>query len=268
MRLRLVSAVVAVTAVLVLVATSASAETRTLHGYGLSLTPPPGWVAHVLPGEVDAIASQGAVVQLDESIVSPQRYVRLPQHVSAGTTRLFVEAGGRRFFLYVHTTAAQRAATNLALASVRVTPWSAPLAPPHFSSSRGWQVGRSGPTPRSYASVSAWASTAPYENSPVDLPPEATLVRDGTHGIVVWVGLSRPRRTGPFPVRSDPLDLKQADCTRSWEGAIPGVMQCTLWSQVPGRWQISVYIYLKHRNQLPAAQAELRRLVLPRWPRI
>lgn len=239
-----------------------------VRGYGLSVIPPPGWVGHVLPGEITAIAPQGAVVQLDEAAVSPQRYVRLPKHVRAGTTRMFVRAGGRAFFLYVHSTAARLAETNRALASVRVTPWSAPLAPPRFASSPGWQVGHSGPTPNSaQAQASAWASTVAYENSPVDLPPDATLAYAGSGGIVVWVGLSRPRRTNPFPTRLDPLDLRQALCTHSWEGAIPGVIQCTLGSQVPGRYQISIYVYLRERSRLGAAQAELRRLALPAWPR-
>ena len=44
-------------------------------------------------------------------------------------------------------------------------------------------------------------------------------------------------------------------------------MQCTLWSHLPGRFETSVYVYVKERSRLEAAQAELRRLVLPTWPR-
>jgi hypothetical protein len=257
-----------VTAALALVGASASAGARGVHCYGFSLRLPQGWGGQVLPGEIDAIAAQGAFVQLDEALVSPQRYVPLPRHVRAGTTRLFVEAGGRKFFLSVHTTAARLAETNQVLASVRAKPWSAPFAAPRFTSSPGWQVGRSGPQPsRPRGYVSAWASTVAYQNSPIDLPPEATLARAGARGVVVWVGLSRPRRTNPPPVRRDPLDLTHPFCTFAWEGGIPGVMQCTLWSQLPGRYDIDVYVYLRERSRLVAAQRELRRLVLPTWPR-
>lgn len=245
---------------------SVAANGRGVHGFGLSVTLPPGWVGHVLPGEVFAIARSGASIQLDEAVASPQRYVRLPQRVHTGTTRLFVEAGRRKFFLFVHSTTANLAATNAVLASVRIRPWSAPLAPPHFLRAPGWQVGHSGPAPATRANVSGWASTVPYANSPVDLPPDATLARPGTRGVVVWVGLVQPRRSHPFPVRKDPLDLKQAFCTRAWEGEIPGVMQCTLSSHMPNRFEISVYVYVRERSQLAAAQAELRRLVLPKWP--
>jgi hypothetical protein len=258
--------VIAVATALAVAGAAASAGVR-VHGFGLALTPPPGWVGHVLPGEIDAIAPEGAVVQVDEAVVSPQRYVRLPTRVRAGTTRLFVESGGRKFFLYVHTTAANVAATNGVLRSIRIRPWTAPLAPPRSRRAPGWQAGHSGPAPTARASVSGWASTVAYANGPVDLPPDATLARAGPRGVVVWVGLVRPRRARAFPVRKDPLDLKHAFCTRAWEGAIPGVMQCTLGSHVPGRFEISVYVYLRQRSRLPAAQAELRRLVLPRWPR-
>ena len=266
MRVRLVVLAGAIAATSAFAGASTAASGRGVHGYGLSLTLPSGWIGHVLPGEIVAIAHSGAVVQLDEEFVSPQRYVRLPQRVRSGTTRLFVATGGRKFFLYVHTTAANLVAANQVLSSVRAVPWSAPLAPPRFRAVSGWQAGHSGPAPAAWASVSAWASTVAYANSPVDLPPEATLARAGRRGVVVWVGLVRPRRTHPFPVRKDPLDLKQALCTRSWEGAIPGVMQCTLWSHVPGRFEISVYVYLREQSRLGAAQAELRRLELPKWP--
>jgi hypothetical protein len=247
-------------------AAAASGGGQEIAGYGMSLTLPPGWVGHVLPGEINSIAPSGAILQLDEAVVSPQRYVRLPQQVNTGTTRLFITSGGRKFFLYVHTTSANLAAMNRVLQSVRIAPWSAPLAAPHFRGARGWQAGHSGSSPAARADVSAWASTVAYANSPVDLPPEATLARIGARGVIVWVGLVRPRANHPFPVRKDPLDLKQAFCTRAWEGAIPGVMQCTLWSHMPGRFEISIYVYLRNQDRLPAAQAELRRLVLPTWP--
>jgi hypothetical protein len=266
MRTRLLAPLAAAALLVGTLAAVASGSGREIRGYGMSLALPPGWVGHVLPGEITAIARSGTVLQLDEAVVQPQRYVPLPRHVHPGTTRLFVSSAGRKFFLYVHTTAANLAATNHALASVRIQPWSAPLAPPRFRNAPGWQVGHSSPAPAARAYVSAWASTVAYENSPVDLPPDATLARTGRAGIVAWVGLARPRSSHPFPVRRDPLDLKQAFCTRAWEGAIPGVMQCTLWSHVPGRFEISVYVYLRNRDRLPAAQAELRRLVLPRWP--
>ena len=171
---------------------------------------PLGWVGHVLPGEIAAIARSGAVLQLYEAVVQPQRYVPLPRHVHPGTTRFFVASGGRKFFLYVHTTVANLAATNHALASVRIRPWSAPLAPPRFRDTPGWQVGHSSPAPAARAYVSAWASTFAYDNSPVDLAPDATLAHVGTRGIVAWVGLVRPRRSHPFPVRNDALDLRRS----------------------------------------------------------
>lgn len=235
---------------------AAGSQTRTLHGYGLSLTLASGWRGSVTPGEIAAIAPSGAVLQLDEAFVSPQRYVRLPNRVRPGTTRLYVETGGRKLFLWVHTTAARLAETNRVLASVRAAPWTAPLAAPRFRSSPGWQAGRSGPQPsppRWY--VSAWASTIPYENGPMDLPPDDTLAHAGARDVVVWVGLHRPRRRNPFPVRRDPLDLQQATCTASWEGGIPGVTQCTLWSQVPGLYEVDVYVYLRDRTRLAAASA-------------
>ena len=196
--MRRLSAAVATMAALLVPAASGGAQARSVHGYGLSLALPSGWVGHVLPGEINAIAPEGAIVQLDEAVVSPQRYVRLPNHVRAGTTRLFVVVGGRSFFLYVHTTTPRLAETDRVIASVRATPWSAPLAAPRFRSSRGWQVGHSGPHPRRSAYVSAWASTVAYQNSPVDLPPEATLARAGARGVVVWVGLVRPGRAIRF----------------------------------------------------------------------
>lgn len=107
---------------------------------------------------------------------------------------------------------------------------------------------------------------SPTRTARSTFPPDATRARAGARGVVAWVGLVRPRRTHPFPVRKDPLDLRQAFCTRAWEGAIPGVTQCTLWSHIPGRFEISVYVYLRERSRLGAAQAELRRLVPPKWP--
>jgi hypothetical protein len=249
-------------------AISAGAAARSVHGYGLSLTLAPGWLGNVSPGQIAAIAPSGALIQLDEAFVSPPRYVRLPRRVRPGTTRLYVEAGGRKLFLWIHTTAARLAETNRVLASIHAAPWSAPLAAPRFRSSPGWQVGRSGPQsrpPRGY--VSAWASTVAYENGPFDLPPVDTLAHGGARAVVVWVGLEPPPRRSPFPVRRDPLDLRQAFCTRGWEGAVLRLMQCTLWSQVPGKYQVDVYVYLQARSRLAAAQAELRRLVLPRWPK-
>jgi hypothetical protein len=250
-------------------AASAGAGGRSVHGYGLSLRLPSGWGGSVDPGEIAAVAPSGADLQLYEAVVSPPRYVRLPRRVRAGTTRLFVEAGGSTFFLYVHTTRQRLAETDRVLASVRVSPWTAPLAAPRFRIAPGWQVGHSGPQPampRGY--VSAWASTAAYRDGPIDLPPEGTLARAGRGAVVVWVGLTRPRRTNPPPVRRDPLDLERAFCTFGWEGGIPGVMQCTLASLVPGRYEVDVYVYVRQRSRLTAAQAELRRLVLPAWPAV
>jgi hypothetical protein len=129
----------------------------------------------------------------------------------------------------------------------------------------GWQVGHGGPQPRPpHGYLSVWASTVAYQNSPFDLPPDATLARAGAGAVVVWVGLQPPRRRNPFPVRNNPLDLRKAFCTRAWEGSLPGVTQCTLWSHVLDRFEISVYVYLRQRARLQAAQHELRRLVLPR----
>ena len=62
-----VSAAAATAAALLVLAASASAQLRSVHGYGLSLAPRSGWVGHVLPGEINAIASEGAIVQLGEA---------------------------------------------------------------------------------------------------------------------------------------------------------------------------------------------------------
>lgn len=249
-----------------LASTSVGANPGILQGYGLGLSLQPGWSGGVLPGEIYAVARSGALVQLDEAVVSPQLYSRLPRDIRVGTSRFYVQAGGRKFFLYVHSTAALLAETDRVLRSVRVTPWSAPLAAPRFRSSPGWQVGRSGPKPLDHASVSAWASTVPYENSPVDLPPDATVSHIGARGAVVYVWVTRPGGEATAAVRKDPLDLEAAHCTRQWEGQVPGVMLCTLLSRIPRRYDVAVSIFVRERSRLPAVQAELLRLVLLAWP--
>jgi len=264
MRFRLLT--VGVVAAGAFAGTSGGANPGILQGYGLGLTLQPGWSGGVLPGEIYAVARSGALVQLDEAVVSPQRYAQLPQQIRAGTTRSFVAAGGRKFFLFVHTTVAHLAETNRVLRSVRVSQWSAPLAAPRFEGSRGWQVGRSGPRPLDHASASAWASTVAYRNGPSDLPPDATVSHIGAQGAVVYVWVTRPGGEATAAVRKDPLDLKAALCTRQWEGEVPGVTQCILLSRVPRQYDVAVYVYVRERSRLPSVQAELRRLVLPAWP--
>jgi hypothetical protein len=56
-------------------------------------------------------------------------------------------------------------------------------------------------------------------------------------------------------VRKDPLDFKQAFRMRTWEGAILGVTQCTLWSHMRGRVENSIYVYLRSRDRKAGARA-------------
>jgi hypothetical protein len=210
----------------------------------------------------------------------------LPPGVTGAARDLRI--GGRHLYIAVTygaapVPAALAEATNDVLATLVVGPAPVagdPLPPPAFPVRPGWHVGGSEPAPPQPEGdqAEAWASTIPYRDDPLELPPHATLEALPADGIVIWFGISRsPQEAiwgrGDERMRpmAEPYRLpRPADGGCCWEGQIGELALYRIAGRDPRGYTADVWIWFGRPDppagQRARADAMLGANALPTWP--
>jgi len=152
--------------------------------------------------------------------------------------------------------------------SPRVTPapFDTRLHAAHFPQARGWRTRISGPSdenPRCVRQRISWASTAPFTDGPMQLPPHRMIESLPPDGIVMAVSqyVDRCRRLQGIRAYRPPLDL--ADATRSQFRGPRGdeLPLYAILGRFAGRYSFDLWVfYGRHEptaSQRAAAQREL-----------
>jgi hypothetical protein len=193
-----------------------------------------------------------------------------------GFARRNFRVGGRFFDLFAESghappRAAAVASLNTIVASLRFdreSPYRGRVRAAAFRAAAGWTVVRSGATALAPETVTTTiASTVPYRDGLRDFPPHRTLARLPSDGIVVIVDLVASNRDPPIAAAGEPVRVRACG---SFEGTPPTVAVCPLGGLANRRYAIDGWVVYGRRDPTAAmrarARAELRRLVLPRWP--
>jgi hypothetical protein len=184
---------------------------------------------------------------------------------------LFVESGSRR------PAAARVASLNRLLASLRIErgdfyPGEVAAAP--FRPARGWHTLSSKPTPLAPETVSdSVASTVPYRDGLNDFPPQRTIPHLPSDGIILVLQLVASNRDPPLGPRQPRRGRLAVMITRcgSFEGVPPRVAVCALAGLRNRQYVIDGWVVYGRAHPTAdmrsRAVQELKRLVLPSWPR-
>jgi len=197
--------------------------------------------------------------------------------------RNFREAG-RYFDLFAESGTARPGAEALQklnglVRSLRIRPgdfYPGVAASARFRSAPGWHSASSPDTPIGpETSSTSVAATVPY-HEPVDVfPPVRTLARLPANGVIVYVTLVASNRDPPL-VRNAArhsgrvrLRIPVRGCG-SFEGVPTAIAVCRLHTLVPRQYTIDGWVLYGRPSPSAAqrirAQAEVDRLILPRWP--
>lgn len=273
---------------------------HTVGNYGIAVTPPAGWHVRIAPGALRASGGGFSLVLYEDPADPsgiyhhgyPLPFVRKsfgPPDGEApdgrGHARRNFTVAGRYFDLFVtaralHPPQAAIAALNAFVRTLRIArgdffPGRAP--PARFRAASGWYTRHSptvAVTPSTYSI--AIASTVPYRDCLNCFPPNETAARMGSDGIAIVLDLSADDRFPPTTPDGQAvrgrllLRRAQQPCSR-FEGAPANVAVCALRGQVRGQYNLGGWVVYGRVHPTAAqqarAQAELDRLVMPRWPR-
>jgi hypothetical protein len=274
-------------------------DAERLHGYGISMSLPPGWNGRVTRGELDAASADslgpddirlrllehatngGFVARRVPISLTPAEFVppvgESDPNIPAMTGGSFVDQG-RYFVLWVDAGSFPPSAeaveqANAALATLTVEPgdfYPGTVEPATFGPVDGWHTGTSGSTDArpDGQQTFTWASTVPYRDEPFQFAPHKTLAALPPDGIAIDVQLFGPddRAAGVVP----PFRVGQAEEPGSFEGVDSRDPLYAIRGRASGQKydvEISVFFGRPHptADQIAAANAELARLRLPDW---
>jgi hypothetical protein len=256
---------------------------NTVHGYGMSITVPPGWHGRITHGLV-RVSGAGLRFEIRESTPGrrPNPFFRrrtVPtlhaRDFRSAEHHLGFTLSGRQFAVLPFPAPGPAPATlrtvNTILRSFTVRRghfYGGPLAPARFPTQPGWFAGERGGTLLAEGGqTETWAATVPYRDPPLQIPPHRTLRRLPAGGIIIWVMLSRDSAVRLEPLNS--LRISRRLITSSFEGLPRGIGLYR--ADVRRRpYDISVWVFFKGvhpaSSVIARAQAELDRLRLPTWP--
>jgi hypothetical protein len=269
---------------------------RTVSGYGISLAVPTGWHADVNRGSwrltsgtprltfelFEDTADSAWSPPFDRAAYRPGA----PRPFGAGEfgrrygARRNFRVAGRLFDLFVFgpkgLPASRLAQLNTVLHSLRIRPgdfYPGRVAPARFRPAHGWFVRHQGALAVGTDNfVFTVASTAPWHDALNVTYPTQSLARvRRTHGVAILVNLEADNRYPPA-ARSAPLRFGPPQ--QGWAGdgpTIPGVQTQSGTGAVAREYSYGVTVIYggahPSERQRALARAELRRLVLPSWPR-
>jgi hypothetical protein len=266
-----------------LAAVTGSAAASVLHGYGMSITIPPGWRGQITHGLV-RVRGGGLRFEIRESTPGARadpffRRRTVPTLRTAefrsSEHHLGFTLSGRQFAILPFpaqkvTRAALRAANAMlrSFAATRGHFYGQPLRPARFPAGRGWLVGaRGGKLLAEGGQTETWAATVPYRDPPLQIPPHRTLRRLAPDGSIIWVMLSRDSAVRLRP--SNSLHIRRQLISDNFEGLPRGI---GLYRATVRRRTYDLDLWVFFKTVRPAsrvtslAQAELDRLRLPAWP--
>jgi hypothetical protein len=151
-------------------------------------------------------------------------------------------------------------------------------APPAtFRPAAGWHTKHSPTVPVTPSTYSvAIASTLPYRDCLNCFPPHDTVALMGPDDVVIVLDLLADDRFPPIRPHGEAIHGRlvlaraQQQCG-SFEGMPRTVATCSMRAQVRGRYDVDGWIVYGRPHPTAAqkarAQAELDRLLFPRWPR-
>lgn len=254
-----------------------------LHGYGMSITIPPGWHGRITHGLV-RVRGEGLFFEIRESTpeARPDPFFRRRTVPTLHATdfrsaehHLGFTLSGRQFALLPFpaqrvTPSAIRTANDV-LRSFTAKPgrfYGQALPPARFPMEPGWFVGaRGGKLLAEGGQTETWAATVPYRDPPLQIPPHRTLRRLAPDGIILWVSLSRDSALRQRPFNS--LRIRRRLISNNFEGLPRGI---GLYRAVVRRppYDVGLWVFFKSVRPAPRtiarAQTELDRLRLPAWP--
>ena len=184
----------------------------------------------------------------------------------------------RVFSLFVETgrggAVGRLAQVNALLASLRVRQgdfYPGIARPPRFAPARGWHTGATrAQAAEAVNQLEAWASTVPYLDPPLQLPPRKTLTRMRPGDVVISALAYRDDRSPPSRARPQPPFRVRSCSWGGFEGA-PRFPVCTIEGDRAGQYDVELRIFFGRARPTRAdrarAQAELNRFGLPAWPR-
>ncbi len=254
-----------------------------LHGYGMSITIPPGWHGRITHGLV-RVRGERLFFEIRESTpeARPDPFFRRRTVPTLHATdfrsaehHLGFTLSGRQFALLPFpaqrvTPSAIRTANDV-LRSFTAKPgrfYGQSLPPARFPMEPGWFVGaRGGKLLAEGGQTETWAATVPYRDPPLQIPPHRTLRRLAPDGIILWVSLSRDSALRQRPFNS--LRIRRRLISNNFEGLPRGI---GLYRAVVRRppYDVGLWVFFKSVRPAPRtiarAQTELDRLRLPAWP--
>jgi hypothetical protein len=240
-------------------------------GYGVSLASPPGWHVRVARGAWTATAP-GVHVQLFEDTPDAQWSPPLAFAVYGRFPSRNFTVSGRYFDLFVQ---GSRAKAKPVVDSIRIQPgdfYPGGAPPARFRKARRWRISSIGTLPNGTGMLSVTiASTGRYVDSLADDAPRETLPRLGPDGIVIRVRLDAENRDPPSAHGTTFRFSSPAPCIVGDGPPLPRA-SCSGASRVLAREYTASVVVFYGRAQPTAAQraradAELARLVLPKWVR-
>jgi len=272
---------------------------HTVSRFGIAVTPAAGWHVTIAPGALRAHNAKLNLVLFEDPPDPngiyhhgyPAPFVRSSfgppdgQKPGYGYARRNFTVVGRYFSLFVqaralHPSLATIRGLNAFVHSLRIEqgdffPGTAP--PATFRPTPGWHTLHSGTLAVSPSTYSiAIASTAPYRDCLNCFPPHDTVALMAADDVLIVLDLTADDRFPPTTRHGEAIHGRlllagaQQPCG-GFEGMPRTVATCALHAQVRGQYDVDGWIvYGRARPtavQKARAQAELDRLVLPRWPR-
>jgi hypothetical protein len=190
--------------------------------------------------------------------------------------RVDFRTGGRAFTAHVYGPPARRRQALAILDSLRVrpAPFDTRLHAAHFPSAPGWRTRISGPSDENPSCVRqrvSWASTVPFRDGPMQLPPDRMIQSLPPDGIIIAATqyVDRCRRLRGLPALRPPLSLDRAK-----RSGFPGprgdeLPLYTILGRFAGRYDFDVWVFYGRPTpthaQRAAAQRELRGVRWSAW---
>jgi hypothetical protein len=220
----------------------------------------PGYPRPILQSEFGPPAFGG-------SNLGNHRFARRNFTVNGRFFDLFVEGGSRA------ATTAAVGSLNVLVASLQVSRgdfYSGRVPGAVFRPAPGWQsVGGHSVALAPETSTTTIASTVAYADALNDFPPQRTLKILPQNGVIVFVQLIASNRDPPLVKGGAGSAIRVMGCG-GFEGVPPTISVCHLAGIRNGQYVIDGYIVYGRAHPSPAmaarANAELQRLVLPKWP--